>query len=86
MNGIGSNGAPAVNVFTARLRVKFDGSYACSILTAVMLLFHEQEKFVQAVQFAAVFLFVIRQWLKQPYQCNTTFMLYKITHGNGVQR
>jgi hypothetical protein len=46
-----------------------------------VLLFHEEIHFVEAVEGGSVFLGVVLKRFLQSKECDTTLVLYSITHG-----
>jgi hypothetical protein len=72
--------ANAANVAFAWRHVDFDVRDACAVLTTIMLLFHQQIHFIEAVKSSSVFLGVMLKRLLQSEECDTTLVLELITH------
>ena len=68
------------DVTRSRFRVKFYIHHTGAILSAVVLLFHQQIQLVDAVKSSAVFFLVIRKRLQQTNHRYAAFMMKKIAH------
>ena len=64
----------------ARRHIQFHRTDSRPILSAVVLLFHEQEKLIEAPQRGPVFLRIIGKRFPQPDQRNSAMMAYFVTH------
>src|SRR4029079_5231468 len=64
----------------AWFNVQFHGSNACTILSAVVLLFHQEVELVQTPKYRTIFLLVVREGLAKADKGQTTFMFYCIHH------
>ena len=80
LNGIGSHGAFPENILLARPGRQLYTSQPGSLLSPVVLFFHQQVKFVQGIEVGAVFLTVIRQRFEQPYHGNATLVFQRFGH------
>jgi hypothetical protein len=65
--GLFVHAALPVEIGIPRFGIEFDGSKPGAILSAVVLLLHQQVHFAQPVVQVAIFFFVKRQGFEQPY-------------------
>ena len=64
----------------ARWHVQFHRSNPRTILSSIMLLFHQQEKLIETPKRGPVFLRIIGKRFSQLDQRNATMMAYFVTH------
>ena len=72
------------NVLVAGGNVEFDIRHSGTVLSAVVLFFHQQTELVETVEGGSVFLFVEAQRLQKTDHCNSAFMLDRIAHGESL--
>jgi hypothetical protein len=72
--------ADATDVLLAWFNINLDIGQTRSILSAVVLLLHQQIHFVEAVKCCSVFLGVMLKRLLQSKECDTALVLDGITH------
>ncbi len=75
--GIVSLRTLAEYILAAGLDVHPDAADTGSLLSAVMLLFHQEIEFVESVEFRPILLFIIGQRLQKANHCDSAFMLYQ---------
>ena len=75
--------ADAVEEWMTGFYVEFYSGHTCAVLTAIMLLFHQQVQFIEPVGNRTVLLQVIRKWFSKPYKCQSAFMFYLVAHTEG---
>ena len=68
------------NILLARSGIQLDRRHSCPLLSAIVLLLHQQIELTQSPKGIPVFLPVIIQRLQQPHHGNPTLMLYCVTH------
>ena len=66
--------------------VQLDAAYARAVLSAVVLLFHQDEQFVERPEGGAVFILKIRERLKQTNGGYAALVFKKIAHGMMMKR
>ena len=71
----------ARNVPVTWLDSQFDVGQPGPILAAVVLLFHQQVHFVEAIECRAVLIDVVLQWLFKSKQRYAAFVLEEVAHG-----
>ncbi|MCY1519511.1 hypothetical protein D9M68_542650 [compost metagenome] len=54
-----SHGTVTTYIAGARLHIQLNGGNACTILTTIVLLFHQQVQFIKSVKCCTVFFLVI---------------------------
>ena len=81
--GLVGAAADAIEEGMTGLYVQFYRCHACTVLSAVMLLFHQQVQFIEPVGNRTVLLQVIRKWFSKPYKCQSAFMFYLVAHTEG---
>jgi hypothetical protein len=69
----------------SRLCVQLDGSQARAVLSAVMLLFHQQVKLIESLEGGTLLLLVVGKRLAQADECQAAFMFYGIAHTAGME-
>ena len=74
------NGTVAADVTRAGFNIKFNIHYACAILPAVTLLFHQQIKFVNSVKRCSIFFAVIRKWFEKSEERDAALVLDGFAH------
>jgi hypothetical protein len=70
-----------VDVGLAGRHVEFDVGHTGTVLSAVVLLFHEQIQLLGWPKRTPVDIYVVLQGLFQANQCNSALMVYKFAHG-----
>ncbi len=60
--------------------VELDGCGAGTVLSAVVLLFHQQRKLVRGIHRRTVFLDIVAEGFQQTHRGNTAFMADPIAH------
>ena len=73
-NGRRARGSLSEHVFITGLCTQTNADDTGSLLSAVVLFFHEQVQFVQRILQRTVLLLIVFQWFQQPYHCHATFM------------
>jgi hypothetical protein len=66
LDGLGADGAIAADVAVARLDIELDVRYSGSVLTSIVLLFHQEIELVEAVERRPVLLEVVVEGLSKP--------------------
>ena len=74
------NGPVAVDILLSWLKFHLHIYDSGSILSPVMLFFHQQIQLVQAILPGTIFFLVIFKRFTQPYQCNSTLVLNQFAH------
>ena len=74
-------GAKPIDKPSSWLQVELNASHPGTILSTVMLFFHQQIELLNTILPAAILLLVKTQRLEQPYECYSTFMLNLVAHG-----
>ena len=79
-DGIAALGALAIDIFLAWSGVRVDAAHTGRLLTAVVLLLHQQVQQVQAIQIGSILVFVILQGLAQLDHCDAAFVFQLFGH------
>jgi hypothetical protein len=82
---LGGVAALSADVAGSWLLIQFDGGYTRTVLSAVVLLLHQQIEFVHTIKGRAVFFLVIREWFKETNKGDAALVFYLVAHG-GVLR
>jgi hypothetical protein len=72
--------ACSVQVRVTWFYIQFYSCYAGSILSAIVLFFHQQVQLVKTIHYCTIFLKIIRKRLSQANVGKATFMFYFVTH------
>ncbi|KAF5048761.1 hypothetical protein DSECCO2_446740 [anaerobic digester metagenome] len=70
----------SVDIFGARFGIEFDTGDTGSVLSPVVLLFHQQMQLIEAPGRGTVAVKVILQGFQQPYHGNAAFVLDLLAH------
>lgn len=77
---VGFNRALASHILLSRLHVELDATNPRTVLSAVVLLLHQQEELIKPIQRRIVFFLVVRNGLQEADHGDTAFMLQKVAH------
>ena len=75
MDGGGTFGALAEEIFVTRSRVELDDSEPSTFLTTVVLLLHKEIELIEAIHPGAILLLVVGEGLTQADHRHATFVL-----------
>ena len=80
-DGLGGIATDPMQKGISGFHIQLDRRNAGSVLSAVMLLLHEQVELIDAPEGRAISLLIKRERFTQPDECKSALMFYFITHG-----
>ncbi len=77
---IGPNATLTRHVRLPRINIKLHTADTRAVLATIVLLLHQEEQLVKAIQRCAVFFLIVSQWLEETDHCDAAFVLKKVAH------